>query len=131
MYLKCINFRIYLFSWAKKSFFASTYFREWQVFENFKFKKFCKTTESEKKMWVAVKNTYLRHLLLNSIFKFYRLSNTDCFRKPCCLHKWAKSVKGSRGSKPVELKWRASKNAWFFFQPLKMISLPLGLDLQL
>ena len=36
-YLKSTTFRVYLFSQAKKSYFASTYFREWQAFDNFEF----------------------------------------------------------------------------------------------
>ena len=35
VYLKRTNFRMYLFSQAKKTYFASTYFRDWWVFENF------------------------------------------------------------------------------------------------
>ena len=34
----------------------SSYFREWEVFENFEFINFCKSTESEKKN-VSVKKT--------------------------------------------------------------------------
>ena len=49
-YLKRTNFRD-----LKKSYFASTYFREWKVFENFEFTNFCESTESEKKTWLSVK----------------------------------------------------------------------------
>ena len=35
IYLKRTKFRMHLFSQAKITYFASTYFREWQVLENF------------------------------------------------------------------------------------------------
>ena len=41
IYLRRTNFRMCLFSQAKIKYFAITYFREWQVFENFASIYFC------------------------------------------------------------------------------------------
>ena len=68
-YLKRVTFRVYLFSRAKKkSFLPSTFFRQWQVFENVEFINVWESTESKKKTWVSVKETYL---ILESFIKLH------------------------------------------------------------
>ena len=53
LYLKRINFCVY-FCKLKKSYFASTYFCKWQVFENFEFINFIPKEEKNKKKAVEI-----------------------------------------------------------------------------